>query len=156
MEDNNCIFCKNPDCKSVQDSGKGIYKVICRFCGTYLATEELDLYIGITDGKALINKADESKEYDVYVIQGAIKEHNLNNHIPYLTWGNLGSKEKMTIDDLLNSVNVPSGPVQKMDKFLENIDKESKSIPGRTLSLKYDTGKNRCYARDIDEFRECK
>lgn len=152
-ENNNCIFCENPGCKILHDSGKDNYKVDCRFCGAYFMTEELGLYMKIQDEKALIKTAEDSREYDVYVIQGAITEHNLNNHTPFLTWGDLEGEKYMTIDDLLNSVQVPVGPAQKMDKFLENIVKKNGNAPGKRLSVDYDTGRSLCYAGDSDELR---
>ncbi len=151
-KDDKCIFCSSSDCKAMHEPGRGVYKVQCKFCGTYFATEELNDYIKVDNGKVTAKFEGDLKEYDLYIIQSAIVEHNMNGHTPLLTWGDVEDENAMTIHDLLSSVQIPSGPMQKIDKFLENIDKESNSIPGKDLSLPYDVGKNRCYARDSKEF----
>ncbi|MBU2524662.1 hypothetical protein KKG71_05735 [Patescibacteria group bacterium] len=149
-EDTACKLCKSPNCKKIKNWSKNTYETKCKSCGTYRSTDVFDRSINTIEDNVVHLLSSSKEQYDLYIIQGAIREHNISNQIPLLTFKDLADGKGMTIDDLLNSVQIPNNPIQKLFKFLENISKIN-SIPGGEIEV-YKDDKNLCYARNLEEF----
>ena len=151
-EEFKCPFCQQDPAEKRTIPSKDVYVVTCRNCGKYKVTEEFCMWSGVEDSNLLIRHADTIDKYPIGHVQGVIHEHNLRELIPFIGWGSTAETEFMSIKELMESVQIPQNPSQKIDKLLQNLDEASHSKVGKRLGLNYDMGGKWCYAENTEEF----
>lgn len=147
-----CPFCQQDPAEKREIASKDVYVVTCRNCGNYKVTEEFCRWSSTEDLDLIIRRADAIDKYPIGHIQGAIHEHNLREMTPFIGWDSTTETEFMSIEELMQSVQVPRNPSQKIDKLLDNLDRCSNSKVGKYLGINLEMGGKWCYASDRAEF----
>ncbi len=88
---------------------------------------------------------------DKHFIQGAIREKNTIEIIPYLVREKVQKRNFYTIQELLESVNVPKTPLEKIDRLLLNLIKKSKDEQGKTMIVSHTSDYPLAYGKNPDE-----
>lgn len=153
LEEPKCQFCQGEATLEQSTRFNGSIKVVCRFCGTYYATEEFLMYAGWDGSDILINKGgSDPVKYPLHNVQGAIQEYSLKGKTPNFAWDSNPAHGFTDLGEFMRGFEVPKNPSQKIDKLLQNLDKAAHSRVGKGLDLNYDQGGSWCYAQDTDEF----
>lgn len=128
-------------------------KITCSQCGQYKMTDDFLAFTGLNDNYVTRKRGGGDDPEDIvvplYELQAIIYELNLNNIEPHISWGQVEGAQ--TLKQLVNSINIPKTPIEKIDRLLENLATESKNQIGIALSVSNPNQTRLAYARDQRE-----
>ena len=140
-----CTICKDFMASINEDFDKNIFKIECKTCGTFYCSYEY--------GK------DYGKDKSTYLLQGAIREKNLQGIKPFfctkdseiIKSESFGTLNPISEKTFLKSINIPKTPIEKINKLLLNLANKTEDDYGKTQRINYEKDFPLIYAKNNDE-----